>query len=134
MNALGTQISGKHYKDMKLQPLELGYILGETPCFVKAAKYLTRDKNDKVENIDKADHCIRVEAELKKHLWKYTFTGINRLYWKNFRKEEIHPLIWEFTEDNLIRLALHRMFLKDYDRACDYVALYKLSVKGEYPS
>lgn len=57
-SALETQQGGNHYKTMKLQPVKLGYKIGATPCFVKLAKYLTRNKNDKKENLEKAFHCI----------------------------------------------------------------------------
>ena len=117
MSALNTQVDGDHYKDQKIQPIELAYMLGETPAFTKLAKYLTRDKNDKLVNIDKALHCISLEEELSKHVWKYSYLYFKRLYWKVFKSGEIHPMIKEFSADENIQQALQFMFLKDYNSA-----------------
>lgn len=61
---LNTQVGGDHYTKMKIQPTQLGYILNATPCFVKLAKYLTREKDDKMGNLEKALHVIMLEKEL----------------------------------------------------------------------
>ena len=52
MSALDTQIDGGHYKDVKIQPIELAYKLGASPAFCKLAKYLSRDKGDKKINLN----------------------------------------------------------------------------------
>lgn len=64
MSALDVQIDGQHYKTMKMQPIELAYKLNGSPCFCKLAKYLTRDKGDRLTNLKKAKHCIELELDL----------------------------------------------------------------------
>lgn len=129
MSALDKQVDGNHHKNQKIQPLELAYMLGETPAFTKLAKYLTRDKNNKFVNIDKARHYISLEKDLKKHVWKYSFTYLHRLYWKTFKKGTIHPLIKEFNKDVNIQYALHYMFLKEYTLANFEVIKYRMKCK-----
>jgi DNA-binding phage protein len=46
-------------KNVKIQPIELAYKLGASPAFCKLAKYISRQKNDKKINLQKAIHCIR---------------------------------------------------------------------------
>ena len=125
MSALDKQIDGSHYKGAKLQPIELAYMLGATPCFTKLAKYLTRDKGDKFVNIEKARHCIELEEALETNVWQYVVNNIRALYWKIFKRIGIHPLIEEFTEDVTIRSALQAMFVKDYSAAKFVVNNYK---------
>ena len=64
MSALDVQIDGQHYKNVKIQPIELAYTLGASPAFCKLAKYLSREKGDKKINLQKARHCIQLELDL----------------------------------------------------------------------
>lgn len=63
-NPTEEQVGGSHYTTMKLQPLQLTYLLSETPCFCKLAKYLTRAKDDKVQQTEKAKHVSMLEEAL----------------------------------------------------------------------
>ena len=63
-NPLTSQVAGDHYKKQgNDQPIELcfrryGYNGVMASLHVKVDKYLTRDKDDKVQNLKKARHCI----------------------------------------------------------------------------
>lgn len=63
-NALETQIGGTHYKALPYQPIEfigllkMDYFQG---CIVK---YISRDKNDKIEDLKKAIHYCELAKEL----------------------------------------------------------------------
>ena len=81
-NALDVQIDGDHYKKQPIQPVELAYYVNGTPCFCKLAKYLTRDKGDKLVNIKKALHCIGLERDLKGFI-DLSLTSNNHKYWIN---------------------------------------------------
>ena len=111
MSALDVQISGNHYKVMKIQPIELAYRLHGSPCFCKLAKYLTRDKGDKLKNLKKAKHCIELEAELvhKGHGQDYVlnYSGATRAT----------MLIYEFTDNPDYQTALEEMYQGFHENA-----------------
>lgn len=108
MSGLGTQVSGTHYTAMKMQPIELAYKLYGTPCFCKLAKYLTRDKGDKLVNLNKAKHCVQLEVDLK----EYAFQYVDNLDLVSV--DSGTALIYTFTGNQLYREALLRMWLGDY--------------------
>ena len=114
MNALSRQIDGSHYKNMKLQPIKLGYMLGETPCFVKVAKYTTRIKDNPIIQLEKAKHCIELEIELKAYLDKYNKLCI----------EEAQALIFQFTEDPTLRNVLFEMHKGRYEESLVYMNIF----------
>lgn len=63
MNAINQQVDGNHYANLAYQPFTLAMDLGSTPGFCKLAKYLTREKNDRMINLKKAYHVIQLEQE-----------------------------------------------------------------------
>ena len=64
ISAIDTQEGGSHYKDQKVQPMELAYYIGGTPAFCKLSKYM-RVKEDQAEDLRKAYHCIEFEEEMQ---------------------------------------------------------------------
>ena len=58
ISAIDTQEAGNHYKNQKVQPMELSYYLGATPAFCKLSKYIGRVKENQAEDLRKAYHCI----------------------------------------------------------------------------
>tara|TARA_R100000995_G_scaffold82959_2_gene57812 strand:+ start:1307 stop:1594 length:288 start_codon:yes stop_codon:yes gene_type:complete len=66
MKKLATQkqVNGSHYKNKGIQPLE--YILSNklSYCLGNVVKYVTRNKEDKVQDLLKAKHYIDLELEL----------------------------------------------------------------------
>lgn len=126
-SALETQQGGNHYKTMKLQPVELGYKIGATPCFVKLAKYLTREKNDKKENLSKAYHCVSLEEELSVFADIYYIKDHDNFYHERWYVEE---LIEEFSDNEMIRSALIAMYTRDYKSAKQCVNYYTIEVLG----
>lgn len=66
VSAIDEQIGGDHYKNQGLQPFEItyanfGYIGICASVYTKVNKYLTRDKGDHRENLEKAIHTIQVQ-------------------------------------------------------------------------
>ena len=127
-SALEVQIDGQHYKNQKIQPIELAYKLGGTPAFCKLAKYLTREKNDKKVNLQKAYHCICLEEDLK--------------FWANYHYEyemidhaiieDNEQLIIDFSNGVYeIQQALFEMYFRDYSKAKYWVNQYALKAVGE---
>ena len=66
MSALDTQISGDHYKKLKIQPMEYSMANKLDACQHTAIKYITRfrDKNG-VEDLRKAIHTIEMLIEFE---------------------------------------------------------------------
>lgn len=64
--ALQKQVGGSHYKSYgDFQPIEVcyrryGYPGVKASLHLKVDKYLTRDKGDGLENIEKAIHCLEL--------------------------------------------------------------------------
>ena len=96
MSALNKQVAGNHYKVQKIQPIELAYMLGQTPAFCKVCKYATRIKDDPVQQLNKALHCIELDRELSRYHKYYEFSPME------FANNHIN----EFTEDTLLRKVL----------------------------
>ena len=106
MAALDKQVGGNHYKDQKLQPIELAYMLGGTPCFCKVAKYCTRNKGDAYENIRKAIHCVELEQELSEYKLLYNRHSIGHKH-----------VISLFTEEEWLQRVITNMYVGKYNAA-----------------
>ena len=110
-SAIKTQVGGNHYKDKFLQPIELSYILGATPCFCKLAKYLTRVKGDRLLDLQKAFHVIEMEIDLECFV-----TGKNQ-----YPLETAEYFINKFTDDVDMQGCLISMYIGDYHQAKFYL-------------
>lgn len=129
-SALEIQIDGQHYKNQKIQPIELAYKLGGTPAFCKLAKYLTREKNDKKVNLQKAYHCICLEEDLARYVKYYIADHID-FYDDDKFTCKVDILIDDFSDNVFIKNALAAMYSRDYKRAKKNVKYYALEVLGE---
>ena len=63
--ALDKQVGGTHYKTLGIQPLEhtyitYGYIGLKAAIHTKVDKYLKRNKENEVQDIQKAIHCLEI--------------------------------------------------------------------------
>jgi hypothetical protein len=65
--ALETQVGGKHYKDMAIQPMTYSMVNKLDPCQHTIIKYVSRfrDKNG-IEDLEKAIHCIELLIEFER--------------------------------------------------------------------
>jgi len=68
--ALNSQVGGSHYKDMGLEPVEAtymryGYAGVKAALHCKIDKYIGRDKQDELADLNKAKHCIEMLIEYK---------------------------------------------------------------------
>jgi len=66
--AIESQVAGNHYKTLGIQPIEItfanfGYAGIKHACYTKVNKYLTREKGEHRENIEKAIHCLQMQLE-----------------------------------------------------------------------
>ena len=62
--SLKKQIAGNHYKNLGIEPIE--YILANklSYCCGNAVKYISRDKDDRINDLKKAIHYLEMEIEL----------------------------------------------------------------------
>ena len=64
--AYDTQVGGRHYVGMAIQPMQFSMANGLDACTHTAIKYLVRKKGDKAkraEDLRKAIHCIQLLAQ-----------------------------------------------------------------------
>lgn len=135
-SALDVQVDGNHYKKMRLQPIELAYLVGGTPCFTKLAKYATRDKGNKAVDLDKAIHCIKLEQDIvvkSVTMVKNSYPILKETGKVEGSAEFERACHWIdiFTEDKYIRSALKYMLVMEYSLACESIKLLKEEVCGK---
>lgn len=118
-NALDTQVDGNHYKNQKMQPLELAYRVNGSPCFTKLAKYASRRKLDRLGDLKKAFHCIQLEKELGN---PYESIRVD--------KKAFYDVLNQFTESPLLWLTLDEMYHGRYDNAGKFISYI---IEQEFP-
>lgn len=71
-NSWDIQIGGDHYKKYKIQPMDYSMQNGLDPLQHTVIKYVTRfrDKNQPVEDLRKARHCIDMLLDIEMKLIK----------------------------------------------------------------
>ncbi|CAL9972367.1 hypothetical protein VPHD281_0056 [Vibrio phage D281] len=93
MSPFDKQQGGTHYKDVAIQPIQLGYaVFGGDTCAVKVAKYLTREKDDWSGQIDKAEHILEMFAEAHIHSPIDQLTYAQELILKQFVEQSPEPV------------------------------------------
>ena len=68
---IDTQVGGSHYTDQGIQPLEVtyenfGYYGVRASLYTKVNKYLSRNKGNHLQDLEKAKHCIELQIEFAK--------------------------------------------------------------------
>lgn len=83
-NSWDNQVGGNHYKNYKIQPMEYSMKNALDPLQHSVIKYVTRfrDKNQPVEDLRKARHCIEmlidIEMQLIEEDEKYYHNALTR--------------------------------------------------------
>lgn len=122
-SALDTQIEGNHYKELKMQPIELAYKVNGSPCFTKLAKYASRKKVDRLGDLKKAIHCIQLEQEL-------SLLVDNRYQGIKVSDKFFHKTLKEFTSSPFLFSALYAMYYGEYNEASCWV---QSIIREEFP-
>lgn len=70
-STMDTQVGGSHYTDQGIQPLEVtyenfGYYGVRASLYTKVNKYLSRNKGNHLQDLEKAKHCIELQIEFAK--------------------------------------------------------------------
>jgi hypothetical protein len=63
MSATDRQVGGEHYKGRKHQPWDIADEWNLDHWSACAVKYILRDKDDKIEDLEKAIHCLEYRVE-----------------------------------------------------------------------
>jgi hypothetical protein len=123
--ATDNQVDGNHYSKLKIQPLQLAYSINASPCFTKLAKYITRDKGNKAEQMEKGLHVIDLEREIGNrdtlYCWVMTRGGLRLVD----AEEEIQEFSMQFENSDIIKDCLMSMFDWRYSEATNH--LYRLN-------
>lgn len=70
-STMDKQVGGSHYTDQGIQPLEVtyenfGYYGVRAALYTKVNKYLSRNKGNHLQDLEKAKHCIELQIEFAK--------------------------------------------------------------------
>lgn len=77
--SLKEQVGGNHYKNKHYELAQFSLNVGLNPMIHSAIKYVLRDKNDKAEDLNKAQHCATIFKD-----WVYIQANMNSHLLNNF--------------------------------------------------
>lgn len=109
-NPFDVQVGGNHYKTMDYQPAEFTMDIFGSFAETMCARYLTRDKGSRMENLSKAYHCIQLEQSY-------------------FKSEEVvhkHRDLIEMYEVHVNK------FFNQFSNSSAYKAIYNNLLAGNY--
>jgi CCR4-NOT transcriptional regulation complex NOT5 subunit len=116
MTALEKQVGGDHYKKVEVQPIQIAYMLGCTPLWVKVCKYITREKEDKIEDFQKAIHCIELENEMiELRSNKYMAEMVR------YEQEDIKKFAMQYEDGEFIDEVLQHVYFGHYKKAAEAI-------------
>lgn len=116
MSALEQQVGGSHYKDVEIQPVQIAYSIGATPLWLKVCKYITRDKENKVEDFGKAIHCAALENDLMElRCQKYIAELVP------FEHMDIKAFAEQYEDSEFISEVLQKMYFGYYKTVSDLI-------------
>lgn len=78
--SLERQVGGSHYKNQNYELAQFSLDIGLNPMVHSAIKYVLRDKQDKAEDLDKAEHCLTIYRDW---LLEMARTNPKRLYYES---------------------------------------------------
>lgn len=110
MGVFDKQVGGDHYSRLKIQPLQLAYLVADgDSCFCKVAKYLSRDKDDRQEDVQKAIDVLIKASELRK-------SGVEVTHYK---RKMIGEFSDQFEDAPFIAVVLLSFLSANYDKAIE---------------
>ena len=124
MEALKTQIGGNHYKSMKIQPIELISKLNLNYFQGNIVKYISRDKENKIEDLKKAKHYCELAIELDK------VNKLKNIICQNPRHKKVIKEIIRYRRENLfdeaIGIICFAIYRKDYKEVIKKIEQYAI--------
>ena len=125
--ALNIQIGGLHYKSFPYQPIVLSANLGLNYFQGAIAKYIVRDKGDKIQDINKAIHYCQLAIELDQD--KYKKKVIDADYIEYLNKELDEYIITPKQLPILIKDIMFMVGTCQYKEAIKLIKNYKRNDK-----
>lgn len=111
MKAEDTQVAGNHYKDMAYQTGRFGYDVGLISFGTQIAKYLTRDKGSRIENLEKAYHCLSLEQQYDKEETLLEDDSWFRIYDEEDDEPHLERYFSQFPDGDKLK-AIMRQYMK----------------------
>lgn len=112
MNAENIQVGGNHYKNMAYQTARFGFDIGLVSLGTQIAKYLTRDKGSRIENLEKAYHCLCLEQQYDKEDLLYTEDGDSWFdIYDEDDEDDLERYFSQFPDGDKLK-AIMRQYLK----------------------
>lgn len=105
MNAEQIQVAGNHYKEMAYQPARFGFDTGLVSLGTSIAKYLTRDKGSRIENLEKAYHCLCLEQQFAKEEDAIWFFDI---YERADDEQRLDRFFGQFPDGNKLKTIMRK--------------------------
>lgn len=90
--SLKKQIGGDHYKNQQYELAQFSLDVGLNPMIHSAIKYVLRNKEDKTQDLEKAQHCLTIFKD-----WVYINTELNPKVLNNFNTDMDFSLISTFV-------------------------------------
>ena len=120
ISPLSIQIGGNHYKDMQMQPVELIAKLKLNYFQGNIVKYISRDKDNKIEDLEKAKHYCELAIELDKEIYKKA-NKFKKFFSQKLTNIEIAKIIINYCLSNLMwknePYIISSAYKKDYKEA-----------------
>nr|DAX35503.1 MAG TPA: protein of unknown function DUF3310 [Caudoviricetes sp.] len=89
--SLSKQVGGNHYKNKHYELAQFSLDVGLSPMIHSAIKYILRDKTDKAEDLEKAQHCVTIFRD-----WVYCNSNLNPRILNNFNTNMDFNLVSTF--------------------------------------
>ena len=121
MSALKKQVGGNHYNKLKVQPIEFIQETGLGYCTGNVVKYLTRNKQNRKEDLEKAYHYIELNNEVYRQKFMDRFV-------QEYTVD--HEFFTQFKNGKVYAKILYHMRLGNKPKAKEL--LRKFINKGEY--
>ncbi len=111
MKAENIQVGGNHYKNMAYQTARFGYDVELVSLGAQIAKYLTRNKGSRIENLEKAYHCICLEQQYEKDAAKKGFEPLLNIYFAGYGEHFIDKYFNQFSDSEKLK-SIMRFYMK----------------------
>ncbi len=110
------QVGGDHYKNLSIQPVQVAYSIGATPMWLTVCKYITRVKDNREEDLQKALHCIELENGMfELRCSKY----IAEL--APYEHTDIKAFANQFEDKDFVYNTLHSLYFGYYKQAAELI-------------
>lgn len=127
MNAENIQVGGQHYKTMAYQTARFGYDTELVSLGTQIAKYLTRDKGSRIENLEKAYHCICLDQQFEKDSAKKGFEPLLDIYCKGSDEHFLEKYFSQFTDGDKFKAVMRQYMKANFPQAKGLLRKY---IKG----